>query len=136
MTASSGLKFFSTPPHHCSYLALSDEKGDEETEPKPLVKELLLMGQPGSYLVSSSRPIRNEREAHQQVQPPHVQAKKAYERYLQQVGGRRFLVTMEEPNEKKPQPLIFEVAFGGVGWIRSALVGAGGLAASAPARAG
>ncbi|MFL5309591.1 MAG: hypothetical protein ACJ79H_03960 [Myxococcales bacterium] len=31
-------------PHHCSYLALSDVKGDTETVPKPGVKELLLAG--------------------------------------------------------------------------------------------
>lgn len=123
-------------PHHCSYRALSDEKGEKETEPKPRVKELLLMGKPASYLVSSSHPIGNDKEAHERALPPHVQAKMAYERHLQQVGGRRLLVTMEQPNEKNPQPLVFEVTFGGVGWIRSTLAGAAGLAAAAPARAG
>ncbi|MDI1301001.1 MAG: hypothetical protein PSX71_03770 [bacterium] len=123
-------------PHHCSYFALSDNKGKDETDPKPLVKELLLMGREESYLVSSSRPIPDNKDAYQQTQPPHVQAKKAYQRYLREVRGRKFLVTMEEPNENKPEPLVFEVTYGGVSWKKSAMVGAGGLAAAAPARAG
>lgn len=34
-------------PHHCSAYALSDDKGDFETVPKPGVKELLLKGKTG-----------------------------------------------------------------------------------------
>lgn len=49
-------------PHHCSYLTLSDEKGDNETEPKPLVKELLESGKEWAYLVSSSNPICDSKE--------------------------------------------------------------------------
>lgn len=100
-------------PHHCSYLALGPDKGDRETIPTRNVKDLLLYGQPGAYLVSSSNPIRSDQEAYAQTLPPHVQAKNAYVNYLGKVGGRKFLVTMEEPSEARPQPLVFEISGSG-----------------------
>lgn len=122
-------------PHHCSYLALSDEKGKAETEPKPLVKELLLKGKAEAYLVSSSKPIPDCRDAYTQDQPPHIQARKAYETHLKKVGGRKFLVTMEEPNGNLPEPLIFEVTGAGVSWNR-VVGGAAAIITSVPPRAG
>jgi hypothetical protein len=101
-------------PHHCSHHALNSEKGEKETVPLPLVEELLLYGQSGAYIVSSSKPIDNTREAYQQKQPPHVQAKNCYKRYLDYVGGRRFIVTMEEPNRQKPKPLEFDITSAGI----------------------
>jgi hypothetical protein len=123
-------------PHHCSYKALSDEKGEQETEPKPLVKELLEMGNSDAYEVSSSRPIVNNKEGREQIQPPHIQARKTYERYLKSTNGRKFLVTMEEPNANKPEPLIFEITADGITWKRSGAVGASAIVTSAPPRAG
>ena len=90
-------------PHHCSYKALSDEKGAVETVPKPGVLELLEMGRSDAYLVSSSLPITDDKEGRERIQPPHVQAKKCYLKY------GFFLVTMEEPNVRKPKPLRFVV---------------------------
>jgi hypothetical protein len=123
-------------PHHCSYLSLSDEKGEKETAPKPLVKELLLAGKQDSYIVSCSKPVVDVKESYDQVQPPHIQARKAYERYLKAVKGRKFLVTMEEPNAAKPEPLVFDVTAGGVSWTKMALIGAPAIVASRPSRAG
>lgn len=123
-------------PHHCSYLALSDDKGKEETIPKPLVKELLLAGKCDAYVVSSSRPIPDSKNSYEQTQPPHIQARKAYERYLKEVGGRKFLVTMEEPNATRPEPMIFEISGGGVSWKRSGAIGAPAIITSIPPRAG
>lgn len=122
-------------PHHCSYLAVGPEKGATETVPTKPVERLLRHGQQGAYIVSSSWPIGNDREAYESVQPPHVQAKNAYKKYLKEVGGRQFMVTMEEPTTAKPQPLVFEVMHGG---IRLAHVVAGGafLTATTPPRAG
>lgn len=122
-------------PHHCSYLALSDTKGEQETEPKPLVKELLLYGKKESYLVSSSDPIPDSNDMYEADQPPHIQAKNAYETYRKKVQGRRVVVTMEEPNASKPEPLTFEVTVGGVAWIK-AISGAPAVLASKPPRAG
>lgn len=125
-------------PHHCSYLALNEEgqKGQKETEPKPLVKELLLAGKADAYIVSCSKPIPDVKASYEQTQPPHIQARKAYERYLKEVGGRKFLVTMEEPNANKPEPIVFEISSGGVTWKRSASIGAPAILVSRPPRAG
>ena len=123
-------------PHHCSYKSLSDEKGKEETEPKPLVKELLLAGKQDSYIVSCSKPVVDVKESYDQIQPPHIQARKAYERYLKEVKGRKFLVTMAEPNATKPEPLVFDVTAGGMSWTKMALIGASAIVASRPSRAG
>jgi hypothetical protein len=101
-------------PHHCSYKTLSDEKGEKETVPKPLIKEFLLLGKENAYIVSSSNPIEDTKEGREQKQPPHIQAKKCYERYLTEVGGAKFLVTMEEPNKTKPEPIIFEIGSSGI----------------------
>ncbi|AMP11954.1 hypothetical protein CAter282_4294 [Collimonas arenae] len=123
-------------PHHCSYLALSDEKGERETIPNPLVKELLLAGKADAYIVSSSRPVTDIEDAYKEIQPPHIQARKAYERYLKQINGRKFLVTMEEPNANQPTPIIFDVTSGGVTWKKASLSGAPAIIASRPPRAG
>lgn len=124
-------------PHHCSYKALSDEKGERETEPKPLVRELLLQGKKEAYLVSSSDPIPDNKDMYDKdvKQPPHIQAKNAYETYRQKIQGRRVVVTMEEPNETKPEPIEFEIAVGGVSWLK-AIMGAPAVLASRPPRAG
>ena len=123
-------------PHHCSYKSLSDEKGEKETEPKPGVKELLRAGKRDAYIVSCSKPVVDVKESYDQIQPPHIQARKAYERYLKEVGGRKFLVTMEEPNANKPEPLVFDVTANGVSWTKAALVGAPAIITSRPSRAG
>lgn len=123
-------------PHHCSYLALSDEKGDQETIPKPGVKEILLLGKANAYEVSSSHPILDTKEGREQIQPPHIQARKAYDRHLKEVNGRKLLVTMSEPNAQKPEPIVFEITSGGVIWKRSSAIGAPAIITSTPPRAG
>lgn len=123
-------------PHHCSYLALSDVKGDKETIPKPLVKELLMHGKPAAYIVSCSKPMPDIKESYDSVQPPHIQARNTYEKYLKEVSGRSFLVTMEEPNGIKPEPIVFEVANGGVTWHKSTVIGAAAGFSTTPPRAG
>ena len=123
-------------PHHCSYLALSDEKGKTETEPKPLVKEILLSGKDGAYIVSSSMPISDTKEAYRQSQPPHVQAKNCYQRYLEEINGARFFVTMEEPNTKTPKPLVFKIDDHGVSLLQEATSAAGIITSKPAPRAG
>lgn len=96
-------------PHHCSYKALGADKGDKETKPSAGVEKLLKAGKPGAYIVSSSNPIPDEKGAYDQVQPPHIQARNTYEKYRRMVGARKFLVTMEEPNAYRPEPIVFEI---------------------------
>jgi hypothetical protein len=123
-------------PHHCSYKSLSDEKGKKETEPKPKVKDLLLMGNTDSYMVSSSKPAPDTTAAYDEVQPPHIQARKAYQTHLSEVKGRKFLVTMEQPSTSKPEPMTFEITSGGVGWKETAKKGAAAIITSPAPRAG
>ena len=123
--------------HHCSYLALSDDKGDTETTPKPFVEELLLSGKEGAYGVSSSKPIEDTKEGREQQQPPHIQAKKCYERYLKKIEGAKLMVTMEEPNTDKPEPLIFNIDSNGISIGGKAIIPAVSIITSKPApRAG
>lgn len=119
-------------PHHCSYKCLSDDKGTHETVPKPLVKHLLQQGKTGAYIICSSKPIPNTEEK----QPPHFQARNAYQSHLETVNGRKLLVTMEQPNTTKPEPLIFEITAGGVGWKRASAIGSAAIITSTPPRAG
>lgn len=123
-------------PHHCSYLALSDEKGEHETVPQPLIEELLLKGKDGAYLVSSSCPIPDTKEGREQLQPAHIQAKKCYENYLDQVGGAKFLVTMEEPNANKPEPIVFKIESHGISLDKKVLSATAIITSTPAPRAG
>jgi hypothetical protein len=123
-------------PHHCSYLALSDDKGEFETVPKPLVAEILQAGKEGAYIVSSSFPILDTKEGREQTQPPHIQAKKCYETYRKKTGGAKFLVTMEEPNGNKPEPLEFKVDTLGLSLVRAATSAAAIITSKPAPRAG
>jgi hypothetical protein len=124
-------------PHHCSYKAVGPEKGNKETVPSDGVKTLLLSGKLEAYVVSSSNPIPDDKAAYDQIQPPHIQARNTYQKYLREVGGRKFLVTMEEPNGFYPEPLTFEISSAGLNVKRNNSTGAamGILSAAAP-RAG
>jgi hypothetical protein len=90
-------------PHHCSFGALSGEKGKHETIPTDNIKWLLNQGNKGCIMLSSSDPIEDD---YDKVLPPHVQAKNCYETYLKSNGGREpFLVTMQHPNKINPVPI-------------------------------
>ena len=102
-------------PHHCSYLALNEEdKGDSETTPHDDVEKLLLKGNSGAYMICSSNPIGNNQVDYEQIQPPHIQAKNCYVRYLKRNNGGQFLVTMEEPNKKLPEPIEILIGSDGI----------------------
>jgi hypothetical protein len=123
-------------PHHCSYKALSPEKGDRETIPTEKVRQLLLSGQTDAYIVSSSNPIPDDAEAYKQDQPPHIQARKAYERYLRTVNGRKFLVTMSEPTGYRPDTIEFEIDQKGLRRSDKTSTGSTVAVTSIPPRAG
>lgn len=92
-------------PHHCSYLALNNEKGDDKTEPASEVKWLFEQGNKGGILVSCSKVIpKNDDDA----QPPHRQAANYYKDVAKNISGE-FRVTMEYPTKDSPSPLIIKV---------------------------
>ena len=101
-------------PHHCSYKALNIEKGKKETVPSEKIEELLQSGKTGCFLISSSNPIIDNDDAYDQTQPPHIQAKKCYQRYLDENNGCQLLVTMEEPNEDSPEIIEFIIDNDGI----------------------
>jgi len=119
-------------PHHCSYKALSDEKGDKITEPTDLVEELLLSGKEGAYMVCSSELIE---ESYERTQPPHIQAKKCYDKYLKKIDGCKILVTMEESDDKNPKPIEFVINKNGIS-LEKLFVSGGATIVSNPVRAG
>lgn len=125
-------------PHHCSYLALAENgnKGEKETTPLPKVKELLLMGKKDSYLICSSEPFKSNKDAEDSIQPPHIQAKRCYEKYLKEVKGRKFIVTGENGGVKNPEPVIVNIQSSGITIKTIAATAAIATAAATPARAG
>ena len=115
-------------PHHCSYLSLSDEKGDKMTTPTDVIIRLLLdYSQPNSVMVASCKPV-SENSANDQ--PPHIEAKKAYEHFS---GNKKFLATMEYPTKQNPKPLRYCIdSFG----IQEKLPRSASILASPAPRAG
>lgn len=88
-------------PHHCSYLSLGPDKGENKTEPVTEVKWLFEdQGQQGGIVVASCRPIPSVDE----TQPPHKQAAAYYREVLNVLGGE-FIATMEHPRVNRPDKL-------------------------------
>lgn len=92
-------------PHHCSYTALSDEKGKNKTKPVPKVKWLFEQGGDSGYIVSTSKPIPTDDS---DDQPPHRQAANYYRERTSEMGGE-FKVTMEHPKPSDPEPVVIVI---------------------------
>lgn len=119
-------------PHHCSYLSIGPEKGQDRTEPTDDIAYLYeKMLNANGILVSSSWPIPSDDG---DGQPPHRQAKRYYKDCVK-LGGE-FEVTMEYPSEKSPKPLVIEIT-ATRGKLKRALSFAASVVSSTPApRAG
>lgn len=100
-------------PHHCSYLSLSDEKGNDKTKPVPKVKRLFeTYGEERGIIVSTSDPIPekgDERDRQDGANPPHRQAANYYKEDVVGPKDGEFKVTMEHPTASKPQPLTINI---------------------------
>jgi beta-lactamase superfamily II metal-dependent hydrolase len=119
--------------HHCSYTALSNEKGKKKTQPTSKVKELMNKGRSNATLVSSSDPIPSE----DTTQPPHFQAAEYYKELAKEKGRKdNFLVTMEHPNTKNPKPIVIEISEFGVTLESSAVPSAVATAVGSTPRFG
>jgi hypothetical protein len=118
-------------PHHCSYLSLAAEKGDEKTVPGERLKWLYEdQGQSGALLVSTSDIIPIE----DTIQPPHRQAASYYKGVADDLGGS-WIVSMEHPSKTKPKPLVIEI--GGDGSkLRKVAGGAAAVIGNSAPRAG
>ena len=91
--------------HHCSYTALSNEKGEEKTTPVSDVEWLFEQGLDKAKLVSTSKPIPADDTSDQ---PPHRQAANFYKDVANDINGE-FKVTMEHPKESAPEPLVITI---------------------------
>jgi len=120
-------------PHHCSYSALSDEKGRDKTVPASEVKWLLDQGLYRGILISCSKPIPDNDDDNQ---PPHRQAANYYKEVAATKSGE-FKVTMEHPSKAKPKPLVITIDKKAGATIKKTILGGSGIAVSTPApRAG
>ena len=119
-------------PHHCSYRALGPEKGKDRTTPVPNVQWLLDQCQLGGLAVSSSDPIPTV----DTNDPPHRQAAATYRKAIKDKGGRKFVVTMEHPDKKRPKVLEVEIGKFGATLKKLGTVGGAGLTSTYSPRAG
>ena len=91
-------------PHHCSWTYFNDvpyKKGetDEPVESsKNLIKEHKTKG---AVIIASSKQIKDDDD-----NPPHYPAK---EEYVELIGDGKFISLAEEPDSKKPKPVVYEV---------------------------
>ena len=94
-------------PHHCSWRSLSHDSYSESDDPKVSTnaKNALSQKKEGAYIISSSKPIKDDDN-----DPPSHAAKKEYEAF---VTKKHFLCTAEEPSEKKPKPIVFNLTKSG-----------------------
>lgn len=122
-------------PHHCSYLSLGPERGENETKPVPDVKVLFEdLREEASRIISPSRPIPEKGAEDDNDDPPHRQAAKYHRRISDECDGE-FTVTMEHPSKSKPKPFAYKITVLGVEIEIAAPMVSSSAAASAP-RAG
>jgi len=123
-------------PHHCSYLSIGPERGQDETKPDPDVKWLFEdQREDSSYIVSPSLPIPAKgSEEDKSDQPPRRQAAN-YHRRISKGSDGEFEVTMEKPSKASPKPFAYKVTAQGVALELAAPMVASAAAASTP-RAG
>lgn len=93
-------------PHHCSWSFFNDRPQEENPEPKKTSLEVLDYQRSGAIIIASSKKIVDDDD-----NPPHYQAKMEY---VKKVDESRFLNTAVEPNEKKPEPIVFVIDETGV----------------------
>ncbi|WP_424139830.1 hypothetical protein [Roseomonas chloroacetimidivorans] len=122
-------------PHHCSYLSLSSDKGENHTTPVEEVRWLHEdAGQHRSLMISTSKPIPVlGTEEDKDPQPPHRQAANYYKSVQNKRDGD-FVVTMERP-KAKPRPTEVDITERGA-VLRSAVSAPAVAIASSPVRAG
>jgi len=124
-------------PHHCSYLTLGPERGQDETKPDKDVAWLFQdQMQRGGIIVSTSWPIPSKgSEEDESSQPPHRQAANYYRRIIREKDGQ-FIVTMEHPRESAPKPLVIDIDRLKARVKREQSIGAAALTAVSAPRAG
>ena len=124
-------------PHHCSYLSVGPEKGDDETKPTNEVKWLCeSQGQERCTMMSTSKSIPPKGSAgDKDPQPPHRQAAAYYKRVAKAKDGL-FRVTMDLPSPSRPKPSTIEITRRGASLLSVSAITGAARVISTPARAG
>jgi hypothetical protein len=123
-------------PHHCSYTALSPDRGTDRTIPVPEVAWLFEnQAKARGIAISTSKVIPVRGSDADDDQPPHRQAA-SYHRQASASRQGQFQVTMEHPQAPAPEPLVINIdSFGATLERRSSAIGAAAITRPAP-RAG
>lgn len=123
--------------HHCSYLTLGPERGEDVTEPVEEVAWLFeQQSQRGCIIVSTSKPIpKKGTPEDDDPQPPHRQAANYYRGVVKEKDGL-FMVTMEHPTVSEPKPLVIEIDNRKATVKLQQMVGAAAIITSRAPRAG
>jgi hypothetical protein len=100
-------------PHHCSKSVMywQDEDDDDETLKSDMVRDIGNAALDPGYVVSSSEPVPAKNDPGDN--PPHAKAKQQYERIV----PNEFICTHEPPNQKSPEPVIFDVSENGFAYV-------------------
>jgi hypothetical protein len=124
-------------PHHCSYLSIGPERGDEATEPTDQTQWLYVdQGLKAAIMISTSKPIPVKGSEDDNCdQPPHRQAARFHKTHTLNREGE-FKVTMEHPSCGSPKPIEIELGARKATIKKSALGGAAAVISSAAPRAG
>lgn len=96
--------------HHCSYLGIGPERGEDKTKPTDETKWLYEeKGLNRAIMVSTSCPIPTKgSKDDKSVQPPHRQAYAYYKEHTDKRSGK-LMVTMEHPKQSAPDRLVIEI---------------------------
>ena len=124
-------------PHHCSYLSIGPDKGEDETNPTEGMKWLCeTQGQVRSTMMSTSKliPVKGSDEDNE-PQPPHRQAAAYYKRVAMKKDGA-FKVTMDLPSSFRPKPSTIEITSRGALLLRVSVPVGAATVISTPTRAG
>ncbi len=101
--------------HHCSKKVMywkKDEDSDEELM-QDIMDDFEEFGNEGAYIIASCESDFSDEEG---KNPPHKKARKRYEEIIE---SNHFVCTQENPNQEKPEPVIFELTSAGFSFLES-----------------
>lgn len=121
-------------PHHGSYLSMAHEKGEKITEPTEEFAWLLEQGAERPVMLCSSWEVIMDDDP-EDVQPPHVQTYRRYEKTAAEKDGE-IVITMENPTKSNPKRTLIEVTKIGATLKKIAASGAAAITTSQAPRVG
>ena len=91
-------------PHHCSWTYFNNVPYMNGETDKPVESSKTMIKDHktnGAVIIASSKQIKKDKD-----NPPHHQSK---EEYVKLIGADKFISLAEEPDSKKPKPVVYEV---------------------------